>query len=70
MTGRFPVTPVVSGSPVALVKVTDVGVPNIGVVKLGEVENTARPVPVSSDNAASNPAELVKVPCFVFGIRL
>ena len=45
-TGRLPVTPVVNGSPVAFVKVTDVGVPRIGVTKVGEVASTIAPVPV------------------------
>ena len=44
-----PDTPVEMGSPVALVKVTDVGVPKIGVTKVGEVANTRAPVPVSSE---------------------
>src|SRR4051794_9893156 len=37
VTGRLPVTPVVSGRPVALVKVAEVGVPRIGVTRVGEV---------------------------------
>jgi hypothetical protein len=41
-----------------LVKVTDVGVPRIGVTKVGEVANTADPVPVSSVNAESKFDEL------------
>jgi len=45
-TGRVPVTPVVSGKPVALVKVPDVGVPKIGVTSVGVVFNTTEPVPV------------------------
>ena len=32
-------------------------VTKVGVVKLGEVPNTANPVPVSSSKAAANPAE-------------
>ena len=36
-TGSVPVTPVVSGSPVALVSVPDAGVPNTGAVKTGAV---------------------------------
>ena len=58
VTGRLPVTPVDRGKPVALVSVTDVGVPRIGVTKVGEVANTAEPVPVSSVKAASKFAEL------------
>jgi hypothetical protein len=37
---NVPVTPVVKGKPVALVKVTLVGVPRIGVTNVGLVENT------------------------------
>jgi hypothetical protein len=36
-TGRVPVTPVVSGSPVALVRTPDAGVPRAGVVSVGLV---------------------------------
>jgi hypothetical protein len=42
----MPVTPVVSGRPVALVSVTDVGVPNNGVISVGLVDKTTAPVPV------------------------
>ena len=38
--GNVPVTPVVSGKPVALVNVADCGVPRIGVVNVGDVLNT------------------------------
>ena len=57
-TGKVPVTPVVKGRPVALVSVTDVGVPSRGVTNVGEVANTAEPVPVSSVKAANRLAEL------------
>jgi hypothetical protein len=46
VTGRLPVTPVDSGSPVALVSVTAEGVPRFGVVSTGDVANTLLPVPV------------------------
>ncbi len=52
-TGSVPVTPVVKGSPVALVSVTDVGVPRTGVTNVGEVANTFAPLPVSSVKAAA-----------------
>lgn len=52
-TGSVPVTPVVSGRPVALVRVTDVGVPKIGVTSVGVLANTSAPVPVSSVTAAA-----------------
>ena len=45
-TGKVPVTPVVSGSPVALVSVAAEGVPRFGVVNAGEVDKTTLPVPV------------------------
>jgi hypothetical protein len=46
VTGRFPVTPVVKGRPVALVRVPDVGVPKMGVTSVGLVDNTLLPEPV------------------------
>jgi hypothetical protein len=46
-----PETPVLIGNPVAFVRVPLVGVPRIGVTKVGEVANTAEPVPVSSVKA-------------------
>ena len=39
-TGKVPVTPVVSGSPVAEVKTIAVGVPSAGVISVGLVEKT------------------------------
>jgi len=45
-TGSVPVTPVVRGSPVALVSVADDGVPRTGVTSVGDVDNTLLPVPV------------------------
>ena len=44
--GKVPVTPVVRGKPVALVRVTDVGVPSKGVTNVGLVDRTTEPVPV------------------------
>ena len=45
--GRVPVTPVVKGSPVALVRVTADGVPRFGVVNTGDVASaTTVPLPV------------------------
>jgi len=52
-TGKIPVTPVVKGKPVALVSVTDWGVPKIGVTSVGLVAKTLAPVPVSSVKAAA-----------------
>jgi hypothetical protein len=43
-----PLIPVLTGRPVQLVRVPDVGVPNNGVTKVGEVAKTNDPVPVSS----------------------
>jgi hypothetical protein len=42
-----------------LVRVPDVGVPNNGVVRVGDVANTKSPVPVSSDITPSNSEEEV-----------
>jgi len=53
-----PDTPVAIGSPVAFVKVALVGVPRMGVTRVGEVANTADPVPVSSVKAPKRLAEL------------
>jgi hypothetical protein len=52
-----PDTPVEIGSPVQLVRVPDVGVPNNGVVRVGDVANTKRPVPVSSVTADNKLAD-------------
>jgi hypothetical protein len=46
LTGRVPVTPVLSGRPVALVSVAKLGTPMLGVVSTGEVERTLLPEPV------------------------
>ena len=46
-----PLTPVEIGRPVALVKVADDGVPSAGVTSVGDVANTAEPLPVSSVKA-------------------
>ena len=46
VTGNCPVTPVESGKLVALVRLTDVGVPRMGVTSVGEVERATDPVPV------------------------
>jgi hypothetical protein len=49
-----PLTPVLIGSPVAFVKVALEGVPRAGVTKVGEVANTAAPLPVSSVKAPAS----------------
>ena len=49
--------------PVMLVPTKVLGVPRFGVVKIGLVANTAKPVPVSSAKAPASPAELVSVFC-------
>jgi hypothetical protein len=54
-----PETPVLIGSPVALVRVPDVGVPKIGVTKVGEVAKTRAPLPVSSLMTPFNSSEVV-----------
>ena len=48
VTGRLPVTPVVSGKPVAFVSVTLVGVPSKGVTNVGDVDSTTDPVPIGA----------------------
>ena len=45
-TGNVPVTPVVSGKPVQFVSVPEVGVPNNGVTRVGDVFKTFEPDPV------------------------
>ena len=56
-----PETPVEIGRPVQLVNVPEVGVPNNGVVRVGDVANTKRPVPVSSDITPANSDDEVAV---------
>lgn len=69
-----PVMPAI-GRPVALVNVTDVGVPSTGVTRVGDVANTIDPVPVTAAASAvptpvpkpvkpaiGNPVAFVKVP--------
>jgi len=54
-----PETPVEIGRPVQLVRVPDVGVPNNGVVRVGEVANTNAPLPVSSEITPASSKEEV-----------
>jgi hypothetical protein len=58
VTGSVPVTPVVSGKPVAFVSVADEGMPSAGVTKVGLLANTSAPLPVSSVTAAASCAEV------------
>jgi len=46
VTGRVPVTPVVSGRPEALVSVIDDGIPKAGATSVGDVDSTTLPEPV------------------------
>jgi NAD dependent epimerase/dehydratase family enzyme len=48
-----PEIPVETGSPVALVKVPEDGVPSAGVTRVGDVANTSAPDPVSSVTAVA-----------------
>jgi hypothetical protein len=57
-TGNMPVTPVVSGSPVALVRTAAEGVPRAGVTSVGDVAKTSAPEPVSSVTALARLALL------------
>lgn len=80
-TGKIPVTPVVSGSPVPLVSTTALGVPSAGVVSVGEVPKTKAPDPVSLVTAVAklalvgvpknvaipDPNEVIPVPPFATG---
>lgn len=52
-----PLMPVLTGNPVQLVSVPELGVPRAGVTKVGEVAKTTEPVPVSSVIAAAKFAE-------------
>jgi len=54
-----PDTPVEIGRPVQLVRVPEDGVPKAGVTRVGDVANTKRPLPVSSDITPANSAEEV-----------
>jgi hypothetical protein len=60
-TGSVPVTPVVKGRPVALVKTIAEGVPSAGVVKVGLLDKTTEPVPVE-DVTPVPPLATGKVP--------
>jgi len=53
-----PLTPVLMGRPVALVKVALEGVPKAGVTNVGLVANTAKPEPVSSVKAPASCADV------------
>jgi phosphoglycerate dehydrogenase-like enzyme len=57
------VDPVAGAVIATLLTLVAVATPMVGVVNVGDVANTARPVPVSSDNAPAKPAELVSVFC-------
>ncbi len=50
-------------TPVKFVTTPEVGVPNNGVTKVGEVANTAFPVPISSLITPANSAEVVAANC-------
>jgi hypothetical protein len=54
-----PETPVEIGRPVQLVRVPEPGVPNAGVMKVGVLLKTKRPLPVSSDMTPANSEEEV-----------
>lgn len=63
VTGRFPVTPVERGSPVAFVSTPDAGVPNAGVMSVGLLLSTTNPVPVSSEITPANCTDVVEANC-------
>lgn len=62
-TGSTPVTPVVSGKPVALVSTNAVGVPSAGVTNVGLVARTTLPEPIVAVQAGD--AEMVPLPVWV-----
>jgi hypothetical protein len=65
--GRFPVTPVESGNPVALVRTPEAGVPSAGVTSTGDVASTGLPVPVAVTPLRT--VELVHTPtCPLVGV--
>ena len=61
-TVRVPVVPPSIGKPVALVSVTEEGVPRAGVTRVGEVARTTSPVPVqvNSEEVATEVASAVE----------
>lgn len=60
VTGRFPVTPVVNGNPVAFVNTPADGVPMFGVVSIGEACITnVLPVPVCAATAVAFPVLVI-----------
>lgn len=75
-TGRFPVTPVVRGSPVQFVRTPADGVPRAGVVKTGDVVSAMLPDPLTATCSAArtpvpaperpvaigSPVQLVRMP--------
>ena len=54
-----PLTPVLIGRLVALIRLADCGVPKTGVTNVGDVANTNAPEPVSSEITPANSAEVV-----------
>jgi hypothetical protein len=63
LTGRFPVTPVVRGSPVRLVATPEAGVPRAGVTSVGLVASTKLPLPVVLPVASEGVTALLVTPC-------
>lgn len=61
--GSMPVTPEVSGKPVAFVRVPDDGVPSAGVTRVGDVAKTNAPLPVSSEITPANWLLVVAANC-------
>lgn len=59
-TGKVPVTPVVRGRPVALVRTAAVGVPKLGVISTGDVSTTNFvPVPVCEAMEVALPTDVI-----------
>ena len=57
------VAPVAGAVIASLLTEVALAAPRVGVISVGEVANTATPVPVSSLNAPASPAELVSTAC-------
>ena len=64
-TGKTPVTPVVSGSPVAFVNTAALGVPKAGVVNVGDEDKTTLPLPVEEVTPVPPFATAIVVPLHV-----
>ena len=65
-TDRVPVTPVLKGKPVALVKVAALGVPRFGVTNVGELESKTVPDPLIEISSTNPDPEVLPNNLLVF----